>query len=107
MTNTEKLLVTIPKLELVEFMGLARMLGVKLYKDEKDEDGHFISRPFSEVLDDIMARFDKLDRTKKREILRLLKKATTKPIWRAGLPDEPVLDLSVGKEDGAPTKGDE
>ena len=71
------------------------------------EEGHFISRPFSEVLEDIMTRFDKLDRTKKREILRLLKKATTKPIWRAGLPDEPVLDLSVGKEDGARTKGDE
>lgn len=100
MTNTEKLLVIIPKLELVEFMGLARLLGVKLYKDEKDEEGHFINRPFSEVLEDIMVRFDKLDRTKKREILRLLKKATTKPIWRAGLSDEPMLDL-------APTKGDE
>lgn len=107
MINTEKLLTIIPKLELVEFIGLARMLGVKLYKDEKDEEGHFISRPFGEVLEDIMARFNKLDRTKKREILRLLKKATTKPIWRAGLPDEPMLDLSIGKEDSASANGDE
>ena len=100
MTNTEKLLVIIPKLELVEFMGLARLLGVKLYKDEKDENDHFIARPFSEVFEDVLASFDKLERKKKREILTLLKKATTKPRWRAGLPDEPVLDLT-------PAKGDE
>ena len=107
MTTTQKLLTMIPKMEPVEFIGLARLLKVRLYKDEKDEEGHFVNRPFSEVLEDVMTQFDKLDRTKKREILRLLKKATTKPIWRAGLLDEPGPDLSIGKEGGAPTKGDE
>ena len=71
MTNTDKLLTMIPKLQPIEFMGLARLLGVKLYKDEKDEEGHFLNRPFSEVLGDVMARFDRLDRSKKREVLLL------------------------------------
>ena len=107
MTNTQKLLTMIPKLNAIEFTGLARLLKVKLYKDEKDDEGHFIPCDFNEVLDGVLSSFDKQDRQRKREILRIVKKATTKPIWRAGLRDEQELGLSLGKQGGAPSTGDE
>ena len=80
---TDKLLKMIPNLSAVEFTGLARVLKVKLYKDEKDEDGHFITRDFSDVLKDVLDNFDKQSRERKREILRIVKKASSKSRGRA------------------------
>lgn len=78
MTNTERLLDLIPKLGVIEFIGLARILKVQLHTDEKDEEGHFISRDFTSVLSDVLANFDKQERKRKREILQILKKAAKK-----------------------------
>lgn len=106
MTNTQKLIEIIPKLSATEFIGLARLLRVGLYKDEKDENDHFIARPFSEVFEDVLASFNKLERKKKREILTLLKKATTKPRWRAGLEDDPAPDHIVEQIEGEKNASD-
>ena len=83
MTNIETLFNLIPKLSAVEFAGLARVLKVKLYSEEKDENGHFIPRPFTDVLNNIMENFEKQDRTRKREILQVVKKAVKKPLWHS------------------------
>lgn len=78
MTNTQRLFDLIPKLSAIEFIGLARVLGVKLHTDEKDEQDHFIPRDFTSVLNDVLEKFDKQSRQRKREILQLVKKAAKK-----------------------------
>lgn len=83
MNSTEKLFDLIPKLGAIEFAGLARVLKVKLYSEEKDEQDHFIPRPFVDVLNDILANFDALGRERKREILQVVKKASKRPLRRA------------------------
>ena len=82
MNNTEKLITLIPKLEAVEFMGLARVLKVKLFEEkdmsaEKLED-KYQPRDFSDVLQDMLGNYNGLNRARKREILRIVKKAATK-----------------------------
>ena len=57
------------------FIGLAKVLGVKLLGEEKDENGKFIPRDFTEVLDDVMKSFDGARRSRKGELLRLLAEA--------------------------------
>lgn len=57
------------------FIGLAKVLGVKLLGEEKDENGKFIPRDFTEVLDDVMKSFDGARRSRKNELLRLLAEA--------------------------------
>ena len=57
------------------FIGLAKVLGVKLLGEEKDENGKFIPRDFTEVLDDVMKSFDGARRSRKNELLKLLVEA--------------------------------
>ena len=83
MKSTEKLFDLIPKLGAVEFAGLARILKVKLYSEEKDEQDHFVPRPFTDVLNDILVNFDALGRERKREILQVVKKASRRPLIQA------------------------
>lgn len=95
MTNTETLFNLIPKLSAVEFAGLARVLKVKLYSEEKDENGRFIPRPFTDVLNNIIKNFEKQNRTRKREILQVVKKAVKKPLWHPSA--EENVDASDSK----------
>lgn len=99
MTNTQKLFELIPKLGAVEFTGLARLLGVKLLTDQVDEGGRPIHRDFMEVLEEMMSKYDAQNRERKREILRLVKKATSKSRGRAAHEDIPGLDLALSTED--------
>ena len=71
MKPTEKLFELIPTLHPIEFIGLARLLKVQLVEDDKP-------RPFSAVAEDVLATFDKLDRSHKRTILRMVKAASKK-----------------------------
>lgn len=57
------------------FIGVARLLRVKLVEDEKDENDHFIARDFYDVCADSIVSFGNLDRKKKRELLKVLKKS--------------------------------
>lgn len=55
----------IAKLEAVEFIGLAKLLGVELLEGEE-------LRPMGDIVDDIMAKFSKLNRKKRRELKQIV-----------------------------------
>ena len=56
------------ELEAIEFIGLSKLLGVKLL-DEKEP------RDFYVLLHDCLERFEQLSRKKRKEILKILKEA--------------------------------
>ena len=76
MTATEKLISMIPKMNAVEFTGLARVLNVRLIEKNEnstsDED-KYINREFTDVLNDVLYTFDHLNRTQKRNVLKIIK----------------------------------
>ena len=79
MTQNDKLLKLIPKLDAVQFTGLARILKVKLVK-EKNPDGktaaeRFEARDFTDVLGDVLKNFSLSSRARRREILQILNAA--------------------------------
>ena len=55
----------IAKLEAVEFIGLAKLLGVELLEGEE-------LRPMGDIVEDIMAKFSKLNRKKRRELKQIV-----------------------------------
>ena len=71
MKEIDRFITLIAKLEPVEFMGLARVLKVKLFKDGETPE----PRDFEEVFAETLERFTKCNRTRKREILTLVKTA--------------------------------
>lgn len=79
MKSTDKLLILIPKLDAVEFAGLARVLKVKLLDEVNPEADtpaeKFIARDFNDVLADVLKNFELSPRARRREILQLLKTA--------------------------------
>jgi len=58
----------IAKLEAVEFIGLAKLLGVELLEGEE-------LRPMGDIVEDIMAKFSKLNRKKRRELKEIVRAA--------------------------------
>ena len=58
----------IAKLEAVEFIGLAKLLGVELLEDEE-------LRSMGDIVEDIMAKFSKLNRKKRRELKEIVRAA--------------------------------
>lgn len=58
----------IAKLEPVEFIGLAKLLGVELLEGEE-------LRPMGDIVEDIMAKFSKLNRKKRRELKEIVRAA--------------------------------
>lgn len=57
------------------FIGVARVLGVKLVEDEKDEEEKFVARDFTEIFSDVMKNFDGAPRKRKRELFKILREA--------------------------------
>ena len=58
------------------FLGVARILKVKLVSDDlKDEDDHPCARDFEEICADVIEAYAHADRHRKRELLHILKKA--------------------------------
>lgn len=61
----------------VVFLGLAKVLGIKLYEDGaqgkelKDRN----PKDFSEIFAEVMAQFNGLGRRKKREVMKILRDA--------------------------------
>ena len=79
MTQNDKLIKLISKLDAVQFTGLARILKVKLV-EEKNPDGEtaadrYQARDFMDVLDDVLKDFSLSTRARRREILQLLNAA--------------------------------
>lgn len=79
MKNTEKLMRLIVDMRPVEFMGLARLLGAPVMEevnpDATDPKERYKPKSFTDVFEDVLRRFDKLNRSRKREILRLIEKS--------------------------------
>ena len=88
MNNNQALLQEIIKMQPIEFAGLANLLGVQIVQKKgnieftstapespEDVKKNYEARPFADVLEDVMAKYSNLNRQRKREILRLVKKS--------------------------------
>ena len=62
----------ISKLEMMEFLGVARMLSVPLVEKDGDETK---GREFDSILSDMMDAYLNLNRTQKRNLDTIIKKA--------------------------------
>ena len=72
MNKSNEFLEDIAKLEAVEFIGLAKLLGVKLLEGK---GGNEKLRPMGDIVDDIMVKFSKLNRNKRRELKKIVRAA--------------------------------
>ena len=79
MNSNLSLMNCITEMEPLEFAGLARLLGVVIVEDNPDKEAEqkIIPRSFADVFADIMVKFNKLNRSKKREIIKLVKKSNS------------------------------
>lgn len=58
----------ISKLEVIEFIGLAKILCVELMEEDKETQ-----RPFEDVLSDMMINYTKASRKSRRQIDKVLR----------------------------------
>ena len=72
MNKSSGFLGDIAKLEAVEFIGLARLLGVELLEGKGESEK---LRPMGDIVNDIMVKFAKLDRNKRRELRKIVRAA--------------------------------
>lgn len=63
----------LPNLEPIEFCGLAKILGVRLDEEEKDENNKPIPRQIDKVLEEVMDKYLELSKKRRKEINRMLK----------------------------------
>lgn len=76
MKQTDKLLKSIINLEAVDFIGLARVLKVKLMTSETEGDKVTLKpRDFADILSDVLAAFEASSRQRRREILQIVEAA--------------------------------
>ena len=79
MNTSDKLLKLIPKLDMIQFTALARILKVKLIyeanPEAEDKAERYVARDFNEVLADILQNFESAPRTRRREIIQILSAA--------------------------------
>jgi hypothetical protein len=79
MKQTAKLLELIPKLQPIEFVGLARLLGVPVVAKKEevaaDDEHKYEPREFLDIFKEVLDAFDKLGRARQREIIKLIKKS--------------------------------
>lgn len=62
----EDFTIALSKMEAVEFLGVCKILNVKLTKDNNEP------RPFKEMLFDVISKFSELNRKQKREMVKLI-----------------------------------
>lgn len=86
-SNSVKLLEKIVKLDTVEFLGICKILDIKLYKQEKapkhDSEGNngkveLVVRDFTEIWGDLCDKIENLNRIRRRNLTRLVDAATKK-----------------------------
>lgn len=68
----ERFVYLLPKLEPIEFFGLAKFFGVALGTEEKDENGRPLDRPADLILEDMMNRFETLSKKRRKEVLETM-----------------------------------
>lgn len=78
--QVEKLVRMVGKLEPQEFIGLCKILGIKIYdlKEDKEEEGkqNVEVRPAEILLQEVIGKIGELNRVQRRNLKRLLKPAT-------------------------------
>ena len=72
MNKSNGFLEDIAKLEAIEFIGLAKLLGVELLEGKGENEK---LRPMGDIVDDIMVKFSKLNRNKRRELGKIVRAA--------------------------------
>jgi len=70
--KSSEFLEDIAKLEAIEFIGLAKLLGVELLEGEGESEE---LRPMGDIVNDIMVKFSKLNRNKRRELKKIVRAA--------------------------------
>lgn len=58
-----------------QLIGTARVLGVKLMTDEKDENDKPIMRDGKDIVNDILNNYAALNRNQRRNLLKIVKAA--------------------------------
>ena len=81
--SSEKLLIELLTLEPIEFIGICKIIGVEIYKEinmEKDDDGivHMEPREFYEIWCDVCDTVDAMNRTRRKNLGKLIYAATKK-----------------------------
>jgi hypothetical protein len=76
------------------FLGVARILKVPLVKDEKDENGHFAPRDFVDIYADVIEAYANADRSRKRELLKVLRKANQEDSTNADRTEDSKASVS-------------
>ena len=85
--NPDKLLVELLSLEPIEFIGICKIIGVEIYKEEENEecggaeahaDTHMIPREFYEIWCDVCDTVDDMNRTRRRNLGKLIYAAAKK-----------------------------
>lgn len=75
----QKFMVEVSKLEIIEFLGLAKLLGVKFPPIKKEEDS---GKEFEAILNEISEKFAKLSYKKKKAILKILVSANRDRLFK-------------------------
>ena len=91
--DLENFLTAIPKLEPVEFIGIVRLLGVKLFQESGEP------KDFSDLLEEAIEKFQAIKRKGRREILRLLKNVEKETLEARGRQEAPSEEVSNGAKD--------
>ena len=65
----------ITKLRPEELLGLAHFMGVRLYTDEKDEEGKPIPEDGIIIINNVLEKYTTLNRKVRRDILKIVKDA--------------------------------
>lgn len=66
----------ISKLDAPSLIGLTRVLCVKVFYDDiKDDNGHPMPRSGEAIIEDCLVKFYSLNRTKRRDIMRIVRSA--------------------------------
>ena len=69
----EKFLIEIGKIKEAEvFLGVARILKVKLIEDK---DGEIVARDFADIFEEVMKAYDAAPRKRRNELYKILKEA--------------------------------
>lgn len=80
MKSSMQLIEQICRMEPLEFAGLARLLGVQIVElnnESTDEKNKYKPRSFTDVIAEVLDKYEKLNRVRKREIFKLIKKSNS------------------------------
>ena len=80
---TEEFVYALAKCDIASFLGVAKILGIKVdaLREGADKDnptkGDIEIRPFEDVISEIIDRFDSLGRSERKQLYDVVRKATS------------------------------